>query len=200
MRILKYFLCIVFGFLIAYFWFKQQEENRQVKQEINIMVDEVKQLQKLVVTQANFSELFNHTDSKKYFFDYISFDKKAIVSVNAKVEVGFDLSKLDIEVDSINKRILIHKIPEEEVLIAPKIQYFDLQQSNFNSFSKEDLNTINQQSIEKIKNSTILKNLKKEAKHRLFTELSKFYIVSSKYNWAVVDKTESLNFEELLKL
>ena len=55
-------------------------------------------MSKLVVSKGNFSEIYNYSDSEKYFYDYISFDKKAIVTVNATVEVGYDLTKLEIEI------------------------------------------------------------------------------------------------------
>ncbi|MFY9241565.1 MAG: DUF4230 domain-containing protein [Polaribacter sp.] len=148
-------------------------------------------MSKLVVSSASFSEIYNFKDSKKYFYETISFDKQAIVTVNANVEVGYDLSKLEIQIDSLAKKIYINKIPKEEITIAPDIKYFDLQQSQFNSFSKDDLNKINQKSIEKIKQTVELINLKKEAKTRFFEEISKIYQLSAIYGWQVVDNTNS---------
>ncbi|UAM97387.1 DUF4230 domain-containing protein [Polaribacter litorisediminis] len=190
MRISRYILVFIFGFFIAKFWY-QKEENHQSKEEIKVVLNAVKNMSKLVVSSGNFSEIYNFSDSKKYFYDYVSFDKQAIVTVNAKVEVGYDLSKLEIQIDSLAKKIYIHKIPEEEITIAPDVQYFDLQQSQFNAFSKEDLNQINKKSIEKIKQTVVLTNLKKEAKTRFFEEISKVYQLSAVYGWQIVDRTNS---------
>lgn len=190
MKISRYILVFLIGFLIAKFWY-QKDDNHQFKEEIKVVVNSIKNMSKLVVSNASFSEVYNFTDSKKYFYDYVSFDKQAIVTVNAEVEVGYDLSKLDIQIDSLAKKIYINKIPEEEVTIAPDVKYFDLKQSQFNAFSKEDLNKINEKSIEKIKQTVELTNLKKEAKTRLFEEISKIYQLSAIYNWEVVDNTNS---------
>jgi preprotein translocase subunit YajC len=190
MRISRYILVFVAGFLIAKFWY-QKKENHQSKEEIKVVLNAVKNMSKLVVSSGNFSEVYNFSDSKKYFYNYVSFDKQAIVTVNAKVEVGYDLSKLDIQIDSLAKKIYIHEIPDEEITIAPDVQYFDLQQSQFNAFSKEDLNKINKKSIEKIKQTVALTNLKKDAKARLFEEISKIYQLSAVYGWQVVDSTNS---------
>ncbi|WP_181374532.1 DUF4230 domain-containing protein [Polaribacter aquimarinus] len=148
-------------------------------------------MSKLIVSRGSFSEIYNYSDSKKYFYDYISFDKRAIVTVNAEVEIGYDLSKLEIQIDSLHKKIIINKIPEEEIVISPKVKYYDLQQSNFNTFSKEELNKINQNSIDKIRKTIALTDLKKKAKTRFFEEISKIYQLSVIYNWQVVDKTNS---------
>lgn len=190
MKISRYILVFLIGFFIAKFWY-QKEVHHQTNEEIKVVVNSIKNLSKLVVSGTTISEVYNFKDSKKYFYDYLSFEKQAIVTVNAKVEVGYDLSKLEIQIDSLGKKIFINKIPEEEVSIAPDIKYFDLQESQFNSFSKEDLNKINQKSIEKIKQTITLTNLKKDAKTRFFEEISKIYQLSAIYGWKVVDNTNS---------
>jgi hypothetical protein len=190
MRISRYILVFLVGFFIAKFWY-QKKDNHQKKEEIEVVVNSIKNMSKLVVSGGNFSEVYNFSDSKKYFYDYLSFDKQAIVTVNAKVEVGYDLSKLDIQIDSVGKKIIINKIPDEEIIISPDVKYFDLKQSQFNSFSKEELNKINEKSIEKIKQTTEIINLKKEAKTRFFEEISKIYQLSAIYGWQVVDNTSS---------
>ena len=196
MKISRYILVFLIGFLIAKFWY-QKENNHQSKEEIKVVVNSIKNLSKLVVSSGNFSEVYNFKDSKKYFYDYVSFDKQAIVTVNAKVEVGYNLAQLDIQIDSLAKKIYINKIPKEEITIAPDVKYFDLQQSQFNAFSKEDLNKINQKSIEKIKQTVALTDLKKEAKTRFFEEISKIYQLSAIYGWEVVDHTNSNFLTEL---
>jgi hypothetical protein len=190
MRISRYILVFLIGFFIAKFWY-QKNDRHQKKEEIEVVVNSIKNLSKLVVSSGNFSEVYNYKDSKKYFHDYVSFDKQAIITVTAKVEVGYDLSKLEIKIDSLEKKIYINKIPDEEINISPNVKYFDLQQSQFNSFSKEELNKINEKSIEKIKETIELTNLKTEAKTHFFEEISKIYQLSAIYGWEVVDNTNS---------
>ena len=190
MRFLKYIAVFLLGFLIAKLWYEKREINHQ-QEEIQVVVNSIQNLSKLVVSEGTFSEVYNYSDSKKYFYDFLSFDKKAIVTVNAKVEVGYDLSKLDIQIDSVAKKIIINKIPQEEILISPDVKYFDLQQSQFNAFSKEELNKINQKSIDNIKETIELSKLKVDAKNRLFEELSKIYQLSAVYGWRVENNTNS---------
>lgn len=196
MKFLKYLAVFLLGFFIAKFWYSKKEQNYK-KEEIQVVLNSVKNMSKLVVSKGNFSEVYNYSDSKKYFYDYLSFDKKAIVTVNAAVEVGYDLSKLEIEIDSVGKKIYIHKIPQAVIVISPDIKYFDLQQSSFNSFSKVELNKINQKSIDKIKETIQVTDLKEKAKTRLFEELSKIYQLSAIYNWQVVDKTDAGFFKSI---
>ena len=199
MRFLKYIAVFLLGFLIAKFWYEHQEEKKHQKEETQVFLNGIKDLSKLVVSEGNFSEIYSFTDSKKYLYDYLSFDKKAVMSVNAKVEVGYDLSQLEIQIDSVQKEIIIRKIPEATVLIAPNIKYFDLQQSQFNTFSKEELNALNDKAIENIKATVMVTDLKKNAKTRLLEELSKIYQLSKLYHWKVVDQTNAALLKPLLK-
>ena len=198
MRFLKYIAIFLLGFLLAKFWY-QKNEKPYKKEEIKVVVNAIENLSKLVVSSGTFSEVYNYSDSKKYFYDYLSFDKKAILTINADVEVGYDLSKLEIQIDSIKKQIIINKIPKEEVVIIPSIKYFDLQQSQFNTFSKEELNKINQKSVDKIKETIKVTNLKDKAQKRLFAELSKIYQLSSIYNWEVVNNTHYIFNQDFLR-
>jgi hypothetical protein len=199
MRFLKYLAIFLLGFLIAKLWYEKNEKTHK-QEEIKVVVNSIKNISKLVVSKGTFSEVYNYTDSKKYFYDYLSFDKKAIITVNAEVEVGYDLSKLEIEIDSVGKKIIIHKIPIQEVIISPEVKYFDLQQSQFNTFSKEELNKMNQKSVEKIKETIEVTDLKDKAKTRLFEELSKIYQLSVIYNWQIVDNTNTILFDEFEKI
>ena len=188
---------MVLGFLLAKLWFDKQETESHKKEEIQVILSGVKSLSKLVVSEGSFSEIYNYEDSKSYFNNMLSFDKKAIVTVNAKVEVGYDLSQLDIQIDSIAKHIIINKIPEVSITIAPNVKYFDLQQSKLNSFTKEELNAINEKSITKISETIEVTNLKTQAKQRLFEELSKIYQLSTIYKWKIIDNTNSGFLKEL---
>ena len=46
--------------------------NKQ--EEIIVVVNTIKNLSKLVVSKGTFSEVYNYSDSKKYFYETISFE------------------------------------------------------------------------------------------------------------------------------
>lgn len=190
MKYIKYIAIFVLGFLLGKLFFENKQEQHQ-KEEIQVVLTGIKNMSKLVVSEGTFSEIYNFSDTKKYFYEVFEFEKKAMVSVNAKVEVGYDLSQLEIQVDSINKAIIINKIPKEEITISPDIKYFDLQESTLNKFTPYQLNKLNKKAVAKIKETAKISSLKKDAKNRLFEELSKIYQLSKIYRWKVVDNTNS---------
>lgn len=189
-NVFKYVLVFIIGILVALLYFKK-EAHQNEKEQIQVMLNEIKNVSKLVVTETNVSEMYNYESDDKYLFEMLSFSKKVILVVNAKVQVSYDLSKMLIETDSINKKIIIKSIPKEEVFIAPNIQYYDFEQSTFNSFTKEELNKINKKSIDKIKETIDLSDIKTKAKKQLLQELSKLYNMTTLLNWELIDETEN---------
>lgn len=185
----NYFLIFALVLLIGYFFFNKKEKNNE-KEQIQVVLNEIKNVSKLVVTESSISEQYNYQSADKYFFETISFDKKVILLVNAKIQIAYDLAKMNVKIDSINKKISIKNIPKAEINIIPNITYFDLQQSAFNTFSKEELNTINQKSIAKIKESVEVSQLEKQAKKQLLIELKKLYTITQILDWKLVDETQ----------
>nr|BFF38980.1 hypothetical protein BACY1_07850 [Tenacibaculum mesophilum] len=74
MRLLKYLAVFVLGFLIAKFWYEKEEEKYE-QEEIQVVLNGIQNLSKLVVSEGNFSEMYSFTDAKKYFYGYLTFEK-----------------------------------------------------------------------------------------------------------------------------
>jgi hypothetical protein len=154
----------------------------------------------MIVSEAFFNQVYSYTDSDKYLFDMLNFDKNVILLVNARAQVSYDLNKLKINIDSIHKIIHISHIPKEEITIIPEIKYYNLEQSSFNSFSKDELNEINQKAIRQITESIDLSNLKKKAKKQFIKNLENLYALSKIYGWKVEEDKSFKKFKSEIDL
>jgi hypothetical protein len=128
----------------------------------------------------------------------ISFDKKALVVVNADVTVGFDLSKIKYNIDAKNKVVSITHIPEAELKISPDIKYYNVDQSTFNEFTGDDYNKINKIARENLTQKIAKSTLKSNAKNRLVSELSKILIVTRSMGWKLNYDGQELNTENAM--
>jgi len=190
---------IIIGILLTLFYLERQK-NQNVHQQSQTMLQQVKLLNKMVTAEAFFNEVYSYKDSDKYLFDLLQFDKNVILLVNAKAQISYDLSQMDIQLDSVHKIIKIVKIPKEQVEIFPDIKYYDLQQSTLNQFTKDDLNKINQDAIDKIKSHIELAQLRLKAKKQLLENLQNLYILSKVYGWKVEDNHLMQNLKSDLLL
>ena len=192
--------------LIVLFTFKycgDKKEDKIVLRESTALIQEqLKNVSKLVVTEGTFSEVFNYENSKEIFGDYLTADKKALIVVNAKVTVSYDLKGIKYNVDEESKTLEIISIPDQEINISPDLEYYDIQSDFLNPFEAEDYNqikeTVKASLLKKVENST----LKTNAENRLISELSKFYILTETLGWTLVYKSSKVNtkddFEKIL--
>ena len=181
-----YFLIFCVGALITYLYLKKDISDRE-KEQTQIILNEVKNVRKLVVVESTFSQMYNYEKSKYFLIEQFSFDKKVILAVTAKIQISYDLTKLNIETDTINKKVIINHIPEPEVFISPNISYYDFEQSTFNSFTKEELNKVHSKAIKKIKEASNITGLKETAQIQLIKELGKIYQMTTLLDWEFVD-------------
>ncbi len=175
---------MIIGFLVYQFFFKTTDSST-VEYDTNLIQVQIKNVGKLVVTEGHFAEVLTYKDKKETYIPGLSFDKKALVIINADVTVGFDLSKVTYDIDAKNKILTITNIPKEEIKISPNFKYYDTESSTFNEFTGEDYNKINKIArvnlAKKIENSS----LKSNAQNRLLSELSKMLILTNSMGWTL---------------
>ncbi|MFT4849051.1 MAG: hypothetical protein ACI83B_001589 [Sediminicola sp.] len=181
---------IVFGIVIAlvlvfglrYCEYKK-DERELLEFNTSIIQEQLKNVGKLVVTEGNYAEVFSYADSKKFYFDMFSSDKKALVIVNAKASISYDLSEVKTKVDAENKTVVITNIPEPELSINPNIKYYDIEQDYLNQFKASDYNKIKKRIESSLRKKIEASELRLNAQNRLISELQKIYILTSSMGW-----------------
>lgn len=181
----KWLTIVLIGLVLffGYKYFTSDNETSSVEYNTALIQEQIKNVGKLVVTEGHFSEVMTYKDQNKYLGDLISFDKKALVIINADVTVSFDLSQVKYDIDTQNKMVTITSIPEEELKISPDIKYYNVDQSTFNEFTAEDYNKINKIAKANLAKKIEKSTLKSNAKNRLVSELSKILIVTNSMGW-----------------
>ena len=197
-------LLLLVGIGLDRWYISKSKEAIDLKPNTEIIQEQLKNVSKLVVNEAKLSQVFTYKDQQSYFMNLISFDKKAVVVVNADVQVMYDLSKLDYQIDDVNKVVRIIAIPKEEIKINPDIKIYDVEQSRFNTFKGEDYNKINEKVKAEFYTKVLKSNITTNAKNRLISELSKFLVVTNSLGWTLqyqdMDIKQQTDFEQPLQL
>ena len=180
------------------------ESTVVINNSSDLIQEQLKNVSKLVVSEGYFSEVFNYENSKEILGEYLIAEKKAIVVVNAKVTIAYDLEKLTYKLEEDTKTLQILSIPDHEVSINPDLEYYDIKEDFLNQFEADDYNsikeTVNTSLKVKIEKSTLVSN----AQNRLISELAKFYILTESLGWKLTYNGEQVkaedDFEKLLLL
>ena len=168
--------------LFKYCDFKKNGDE-DIEYNTNLIQQQILNVGKLVVTEGHFSEVITYKNQQKYLLDMLSFEKKALVIVNADVTVAYDLHKMKYDIDEKNKTITIISIPKEEIKISPDIQFYNVEQSKLNPFTGDDYNKINKSVKANLAKKIEKSSLKSNAQNRLISELSKILILTNTMGW-----------------
>lgn len=196
-------LIVAVALLFKYCDFKKEDDSTAIDSS-GLIQQQILNVGKLVVTEGHFSEVITYKNKEKYLLGMVSFDKKALVVVNADVTVAYDLHKMKYNIDEKNKTITIVSIPKEEIKISPDIKFFDVEQSKLNPFTGDDYNKINKSVRANLAKKIDKSTLKSNAQNRLISELSKLLITTSSLGWTLkyegkVIETEK-DFDQQIKL
>ncbi|MGI0105642.1 DUF4230 domain-containing protein [Salinimicrobium sp. WS361] len=192
-------LAVLLIFMVYRYFENRNAERDRLEESTALIQQQIKNVGKLVVTEGTFSQVYTYKDTKNRFLDVLPARKRALIIVNTKATVAYDLSKLVTEVDVENKTVHIKHIPEEEINIYPDIKYYDITQDYLNQFTAEDYNKIksriNKSMREKVENST----LKSNAKNRLISELQKIYILTNTLGWTLTYNNEEFGASQQMQ-
>jgi len=165
------FLGLVLGAILMYWvfsFFRKKKSKEMTEHQSTVLLDKIRSVCKLVSVEGDFAEIYRYENISKVFMSLVSSKKKALLVINAKAQIGYDLKKVKIRADNESKRIILTNFPEPEVLsIEPEIQFYDIQSGMFNFFSSDDLTLLNKEAKqhirEKIPQSGLMESAKKEA-------------------------------------
>lgn len=199
MRKLTYVAIVLVALFFTFRYCATEQSKKEAVLEHSLLIQQqIKNVGKLVVTEGHFSEVFSYKDSKEVFPYLVSAEKKALVVVNADVSIAYDLSQLKYEIDEHNKILNITYIPEAEIKINPEFEYYDIQADFLNQFEAKDYNTIKNRVKSSLMKKVNASDFKKNAKNRLISELSKFYILTNSLGWTLTYNSTPITNTETL--
>ncbi|WP_447634956.1 DUF4230 domain-containing protein [Flavobacterium microcysteis] len=199
-RILIYAGVVVIVILAFRFCQFKKDDSSTIEYDTNLIQERIVNVGKLIVTEGHFAEVLTYKDQEKYLMDLISFEKKALVIVNADVTVSYDLRQMKYDVDEKNKTITIKYIPKEEIKINPDIKFYDINQSRMNPFTGDDYNKINKSVKANLAKKIEKSSLKTNAQNRLISELSKILITTNSMGWTLRYDGQTINEESIDKV
>ena len=164
-------LGLLLGAILTYFglnYLKLQKKNEVTSAQSVILMEKMRKVWKLITVEGDFAEIYHYENTKERFLSMISSKKKAILLINAKAHVGFDLSKIKMEAINEKKVVKLTEFPKPEVLsLETDLKYYDKKEGLFNKFDSSDLTELNVKAkdfvMSKIPESGLLETAKNEA-------------------------------------
>ena len=165
------FIGLAVGAVVAYFIFarfNKEKSKLKTNEQSLVIMDKIRSVCKFITVEGDFSEVYHYENLKEKYLSLLLGKKKAIVLVNAKAHVGFDLSKVRMNSENEKKTIVLTNFPQPELLtVETDFKYYDKREGLANPFTTSDLTDINRDAknyiVDKIPQSGLLDQARKEA-------------------------------------
>jgi hypothetical protein len=177
------------GAWLSWRWQAPGESRQQV--EATVLLERVREVCQLVTVEAQLNEVYNETNIREVTL-YLpiptqwEFSKRAMLEVQARVLVGYNMEQVSIKIDSTAKLITLSNLPEPTILaIDHELKYRDLEESFFNSFSPEDYTQLNANAKAVIREKAATSGLLEEAREQGNAMLNAIEFMARSMGWEV---------------
>ncbi|MEZ2416151.1 DUF4230 domain-containing protein [Muriicola sp. E247] len=169
--ILEVVLGLILGAIMMYWMysmFRRKRNRETTEHQSTVLLERIKSVCKLISVEGDFAEIYKYENTKERFMSLVSSKKKALIVINAKAHIGYDLKQILLKADTPNKKIVLENFPEPQIMsIEPKLEFYDIKNGLFNSFRPDDLTAVNHEAVqhirEKIPQSGLMDTARREA-------------------------------------
>lgn len=162
---------LILGAILSY-WvyalFRKKKRKEITHHQSTVLVEKIKSVYKLISVEGDFAEIYRYEQTKDQLLSLFKTKKKALVIVNARIQIGYDLTKIMMYADEDRKKIILTNFPEPEVLsLTPELEFYDIRNDFFYQFTPDDLTQITKEAkqnlLNKIPKSGLMEQARKEA-------------------------------------
>jgi len=181
------FIGLAAGAIAAYFiysFFNKSKKKEKDEHQSVVLMDKIRAVCKFITVEGDFSEIYHYHNMKDKWLNLFLGSKKALVLIEAKAHVGFDLTKINMNADVEKKTIFLSNFPQPELLtIETDFKYYDKKEGWANPFTSSDLTDINREAKQHIVDKIPSSGLLKEASNQALETISLIEKLVETINW-----------------
>ncbi|MBV2223403.1 MAG: DUF4230 domain-containing protein [Cloacibacterium sp.] len=197
-QIIGFTLGVILTLLIVYFFRNMGKNDDQVSTDYYVLTNQISKMNKMVVIEQDFSNL-QKTKITNLLFGIKglpSSEKEIVIFTKAKAQVTYDLKKMKIEVDSVDKKMIIKEIPNADIKIFTDAEITSLDDSFFDRFSEEDFKRITNNARKNAEKTVDQNKLRTEGRKQLMSNLNEIFVLAKALNYEIVDETQSFDLSK----
>ena len=190
-------IAMIFLFLLWNSMTKKADDK--VQNDYYIITNQIRKMNKMVVMEQDFSSMQKTKITSQLLGSSIlpATEKEIITFTKTNAQVSYDLSKMKIEVDSINKKLIIEELPNADIRIIPSVEIQSMDDSFFNRFSDKDFKKITKSAKDNAYKTVNQNRLRDEGRKQLLENLDQIFVLAKALNYKIEDQTGQLDISKL---
>lgn len=184
------FIAGILLMLILFFSFRScfKMSEKTEKSDYYILANQISKMNKMVVLEQDFSAM----QKTKFGYEFLGKEMTSnsiITYTKTNAQVSYDLNKMKIEVDSINKKLIITELPNADIRITPSVEIQSLDDSFINRISEQDIKNVQQKAKQAAIKSVDQNKLRSEGHQQLMENLNNIFVLAKALNYKIEDQT-----------
>ena len=190
-KILPFFLgaALVLSIVLVWNAFTKKTEDK-VQNDFYIITNQIRKMNKMVVMEQDFSSMQKTKITSELFGGMLpDIEKEIITFTKTNAQVSYDLNKMKLEVDSVNKKLIIKELPNAEIRIIPSVEIQSMDDSFLDRFDQKDLQKITKSAKDNAYKTVNQNRLRAEGRKQLLENLDNIFVLAKALNYTIEDQT-----------
>ena len=190
-KILPFFLgaALVLSIVLVWNAFTKKTEDK-VQNDFYIITNQIRKMNKMVVIEQDFSSMQKTKITSELFGGMLpDIEKELITFTKTNAQVSYDLNKMKLEVDSVNKKLIIKELPNAEIRIIPSVEIQSMDDSFLDRFDQKDLQKITKSAKDNAYKTVNQNRLRAEGRKQLLENLDNIFVLAKSLNYTIEDQT-----------
>lgn len=186
--------------LLLFFVWKglTKKSDDEVQNDYYIITNQIRKMNKMVVMEQDFSSIQKTKVTSQLLGGMLPNSEKEIITfTKTNAQVSYDLNKMKLEVDSLNRKIIIKELPNADIRITPSVEIQSLDDSFFDRFDQKDFQKITKSAKDNAYKTVNQNRLRDEGRKQLLENLDQIFVLAKALKYKIEDETGTFDTSKL---
>lgn len=195
---LLFFLLGILVMLILFFAWRGIPKLNDKKENTDyyILTNQITKMNKMVVLEQDFTSLQKSKMAYEFLGRKVS-ENEIVTFTKTNAQVSYDLNKMKLDVDSVNRKLIIRALPEADLRVTPSVEIKSLNDSFFNRVDEAQIKKVTETSKQNALKNIDETQLKKEGHEQLLKNLDQIFVLAKALKYQIVDETGTIDITKL---
>ena len=198
-KILPFILGAAAMLLLFFIWNAiTKKADDKIQNDFYIITNQIKKMNKMVVMEQDFSSMQKTKVTSQLLGGMLpNMEKELITFTKTNAQVSYDLNKMKLDVDSVNKKLIIKELPNADIKITPSVEIQSMDDSFFDRFNENDFKKITQNAKDNAYKTVNQDRLRNEGRKQLLENLNNIFVLAKALNYKIEDQTGQIDTSKL---
>lgn len=185
--------------MLLLFWVVKKcssPDEVSVRNDYYILKNQITRMNKMVVIEQDFSTLQKTKLAYEIFGKQVS-ENEILTLTHTNAQVTYDLNKMVLEVDSVNRKLIIQELPSPEIRITPSVEIQSIDDSFLNRIKEDQIKKVTASAKADAQKRVNRAQLQQQGREQLMQNLNTIFVLAKALDYTIEDNTKMI---DVLKL